>query len=261
MNSFHRNLNRMAIFTALVLCLCIIFYRLFFTVAIANIYLNGIIIGTTLFGIIICFIKVFALVPEHKWLHEFMRGVRNPKLPPRLLRSIALLLHHRRNQLTADGLRGVIDMIQVKMDNDRESVQYTVNTLVFLGLLGTFWGLILTVGGFADLISNLNFNDDAVLETMQAGLSQPLGGMATAFTSSLLGLGGSLVVGFLALQLQLAQNAIIHNLEEFLSARTNVFRTNLAESALPQITSVLSHINNNIENINTKIESTEPIAA
>ena len=257
MNSFHRNLNRMAIFTALVLCLCIIFYRLFFTIAIANIYLNGIIIGTTLFGIIICFIKVFALVPEHKWLREFMRGVRNPKLPPRLLRSIALLLHHRRNQLTADGLRGVMEIIQIKMDDDRESVNYTVNALVFLGLLGTFWGLILTVGGFAELIGNLNFNDEAVLETMQTGLSQPLGGMATAFTSSLLGLGGSLVVGFLALQLQLAHNAILHKLEEFLSARTNIFHKYALESALPQIESMLSHINSAVGDINNKIEPTK----
>ena len=257
MNSFHRNLNRMAIFTAFILCLCIVFYRLFFTIAIANIYLNGIIIGTTLFGIIICFIKIFALVPEHKWLREYTRGVRNPKLPPRLLRSVAMLLQYRKNKLTADGLRGVMEIIQIKMDDDRESVNYTVNALVFLGLLGTFWGLILTVGGFAELIGNLNFNDEAVLETMQTGLSQPLGGMATAFTSSLLGLGGSLVVGFLALQLQLAQNAIFHTLEEFLSARTNIFRTNLTESALPQIESMLSHINSAVGDINNKIEPTK----
>ena len=257
MNSFHKNLNRMAIFTAFILCLCIVFYRLFFTIAIANIYLNGIIIGTTLFGIIICFIKIFALVPEHKWLREYTRGVRNPKLPPRLLRSVAMLLQYRKNKLTADGLRGVMEIIQIKMDDDRESVNYTVNALVFLGLLGTFWGLILTVGGFAELIGNLNFNDEAVLETMQTGLSQPLGGMATAFTSSLLGLGGSLVVGFLALQLQLAQNAIFHTLEEFLSARTNIFRTNLTESALPQIESMLSHINSAVGDINNKIEPTK----
>ena len=116
----------MAIFTAFILCLCIVFYRLFFTIAIANIYLNGIIIGTTLFGIIICFIKIFALVPEHKWLREYTRGVRNPKLPPRLLRSVAMLLQYRKNKLTADGLRGVMEIIQIKMDDDRESVQYTV---------------------------------------------------------------------------------------------------------------------------------------
>ncbi|MBP5485804.1 MAG: hypothetical protein J6Y07_03810 [Alphaproteobacteria bacterium] len=257
MNSFHKNLNRMAIFTAFVLCLCIIFYRTFFAIAIANIYLNGVIIGTTLFGIIVCFIKMFALLPEHRWLNEYTHGVKKPKLPPRLLRSVALLLHYQRNKLTAGGLRSVLDIIQIKMDDDGESVRYTVNTLVFLGLLGTFWGLLVTIGGFAELISNLNFNNETVLETMQAGLSQPLGGMATAFTSSLLGLGGSLVVGFLGLQLQLAHNAILHNLEEFLSARTNISHTNLVESALPQIESVLDRIHSHVENLDEKLELIE----
>ncbi|MDE6477844.1 MAG: flagellar motor protein MotA, partial [Alphaproteobacteria bacterium] len=93
---------------------------------------------------------------------------------------------------------------------------------IFLGLLGTFWGLILTVGGFAELIGNLNFEDESVLTAMQAGLSQPLFGMTTAFTSSLLGLAGSLVVGFLGLQVQLAQNAIFRELEETLANRTRV---------------------------------------
>ena len=91
------------------------------------------------------------------------------------------------------------------------------NTLIFLGLLGTFWGLVTTVGGFAELIGGLSFDDESVLMALQAGLAQPLGGMATAFTSSLLGLGGSLIVGFLGLQVQLAQNAIFRELEEYLA--------------------------------------------
>ena len=253
MNNFHKSLNRMAIFTAFVLCLCIIFYRLFFAIAIANIYLNGIIIGTTLFGIIICFIKVFALVPEYKWLSSYIRGNRNAKIPPRLLHSVALLLQFGHNELTGTGLRGVLDGILVRIESEHESVRYTVNTLVFLGLLGTFWGLIVTVGGFAELISNLNLNDDMVLETMRSGLSQPLGGMATAFTSSLLGLGGSLVVGFLGLQLQLAHNTIFHALEDFLSARTNVFDTNPLGTALPRIESTLDRIGDTVTKIDDKI--------
>ena len=108
------------------------------------------------------------------------------------------------------------------MEDSRESVRYITNTLVFLGLLGTFWGLIVTVGGFADLIGNLNFSDDAVLDAMQAGLARPLSGMATAFTSSLMGLAGSLTVGFLGLQLQMAQNTIFNELEDYLAARTRV---------------------------------------
>lgn len=255
MNSFHRNLNRMAFFTALVLCGVALFYRVFLAVAVSNIYLNGIIIGTTLFGIIMCFIKVFALLPEYRWLNAYARGNRAVKMPPNLLHSVALLLRSRRGNLTENGLRGILDAILVRLEDDRESVRYITNTLVFLGLLGTFWGLILTIGGFADLIRNLNFNDETVLQTMQAGLSRPLGGMATAFTSSLLGLGGSLVVGFLGLQVQLAQSAVFKKLEDTLAARTNVFQTNVAESTLPKIESTLNKISDAIHNMDGQIQS------
>lgn len=253
MNNFHKNLNRMALFTAVVLCGIILFYRMFLAIAVANVYLNGIIIGTTLFGIIVCFIKVFQLLPEYRWLNAYTRGARGIKMPPRLLYSVAVMLRTRPQKLTGDGLRGILDMILVRMEDDRESVRYVVNTLVFLGLLGTFWGLILTVGGFAELIGNLNFNDDAVMETMQAGLTRPLGGMATAFTSSLLGLGGSLVVGFLALQMQLAQSAIFHKLEDFLSSRTGV--AHVENGAWGKIESGLDKISNAVRSIDRKIEA------
>lgn len=250
MNKFHKNLNLMAFFTALVLCIIILFYRTFFSIAIANIYLNGVIIGTTLFGIILCFIKIFALLPEHRWLNAYARGNRNAKLPPHLLRSVAVLLRSRTAKLNENGLRGILDMILVRFEDDRESIRYVVNTLVFLGLLGTFWGLILTVGGFAELIGNLNFNDESVLETMQAGLSMPLGGMATAFTSSLLGLGGSLVVGFLALQVQLAQGAIFQTLEDILAKQTNISHREIG--VLPKLESNLEKIAAAVQNIDER---------
>ena len=254
MNSFHRNLNRMTFFAALVLCVIILFYRVFFAIATANIYLNGVIIGTTIFGILLCFVKVFALVPEYRWLNSYSRGTKSEKSSPRLLHSVALLLQGHRGSLTENGLRGILDAILVRLEDDRESIRYITNTLVFLGLLGTFWGLILTIGGFADLIRNLNFNDETVLQTMQAGLSRPLGGMATAFTSSLLGLGGSLVVGFLGLQVQLAQSAVFRQLEDVLSARTNVYRSGAVESTLPKIESVLNKISGTVQNMNSKIQ-------
>ena len=250
MNNFHRNLNRMAFFTAFVLCAIILFYRTFFAIAIANIYLNGIIIGTTLFGIILCFIKVFALLPEYRWLNAYTRGARGAKMPPRLLHSVAVMLRTRPQKLTEGGLRGILDTILVRLEDDREPLRYVTNTLVFLGLLGTFWGLILTIGGFAELIGNLNFNDETVLETMQVGLSRPLGGMATAFTSSLLGLGGSLVVGFLSLQVQLAQGAVFHKLEDFLAARTNV--SHCDAGTWPKIESTLDKIGTAVRSIDRK---------
>lgn len=221
-NQFHRALNRMAFFTALLVAGLILFYEPFLRVASANIVLNGIIIGTTLFGIGLCFVEMFKLLPEYKWARAYFAGRKNATLPPRLLRPVALMLRARPLRIPASTLNGMLDMIQIRFDDSRESVRYITNTLIFLGLLGTFWGLIITVGGFADLIGNLNFADENVLTAMQSGLTRPLSGMATAFTSSLMGLAGSLAVGFLGLQVQLAQNGIFRDVEDYLAAHTSV---------------------------------------
>ncbi len=217
---FHHNLNRMTLFTALLAAGVLFFWNDFMRVATSSIYLNGIIIGTTLFGIGLCFVEMFKLLPEYRWLQEYTSGRRRAKMPPRLLKSVALVLQSRPNKIAPATLNGLLDMILIRFEDSRESVRYITNTLVFLGLLGTFWGLILTIGGFADLIGNLNFDDEAVMTAMQNGLSRPLAGMATAFTSSLLGLAGSLTVGFLGLQVQLAQNSIFRELEDYMASRT-----------------------------------------
>lgn len=221
-NYFHRNLNRMALFTALLAIGLILFRAPFLKIAVSNLYLNGIIIGTTVFGIGLCFVEIFKLLPEYKWLRAYLSGRRRIALPPQLLRPVAIMLQNRPRQISASALTGMMDMIQMRFEDSRESIRYITNTLIFLGLLGTFWGLILTVGGFADLMTNLNFNDDSVLLAMQQGLAKPLSGMGTAFTSSLLGLGGSLTIGFLGLQVQLAQNSIFNELEDYFAAHTHV---------------------------------------
>ena len=241
-HQFHRALNRMAFFTALLVAGLILFYDAFLRVASANIFLNGIIIGTTIFGIGLCFVEMFKLLPEYKWARAYFVGKKNAPLPPRLLRPIALILRARPVRISATTLNGMLDMILTRFEDSRESTRYMTNTLVFLGLLGTFWGLILTVGGFADLIGNLNFADESVLQNMQAGLTRPLSGMATAFTSSLMGLAGSLAVGFLGLQVQLAQNAIFREVEDYLSAHTSVATTDTVSTVLPQINENLTAI-------------------
>ncbi len=232
---FHGALNRMALFTAILIVGLLYFWAEFIEISIANIWLNGVIIGTSLFGIGLCFIQMFQLLPEYKWLHGYTTHKRGTVLPPRLLRPVATMLASRPKRISATTLNGFMEMILLRFEDSRESVRYITNTLIFLGLLGTFWGLILTVGGFAELIGNLNFSDETVLNSMQAGLSRPLAGMATAFTSSLLGLGGSLTVGFLALQVQSAQNAIYHELEDYLAAHTHVATPVDTTSILPQI--------------------------
>ena len=250
---FHGALNRMALFTALLVAGVLYFWADFMQISIANIWLNGVIIGTSLFGIGLCFVQIFALLPEYKWLHGYTTGRRGLTLPSYLLRPVAQMLGARPRRISATTLNGFMEMILMRFEDARESVRYITNTLIFLGLLGTFWGLILTVGGFAELIGNLNFSDEMVLQSMQAGLSRPLAGMATAFTSSLLGLGGSLTVGFLSLQVQTAQNAIYHELEDYLAAHTHVSAADDVAKILPQINLATHELTRSINSLEQTI--------
>lgn len=217
MKKFHRNLNMMSVFTALLLVVVLLFWRTFMNIAASNVLLNGIIIGTTIFGIGLCFVNIFRLLPEYKWLHAYFDGRADSGFVPKLLRPIALALRNRHAHITTTSLTELLDLVSIRIEDERDSVRYVTNTLIFLGLLGTFWGLILTVGGFAELLMNLDFDDVSVLNNMQMGMAKPLAGMATAFTSSLLGLAGSLTVGFLGLQLQFAQNTVFQDLTDLMS--------------------------------------------
>lgn len=217
MKRFHRNLNIMSIFTAVLLGCILVFWRTFLNIAITNVFLNGVIIGTTVFGITLCFWNILRLLPEYKWMHAYFDGYSGNGFSPRLLRPISLILHNKHIHMDTSDLTELLNLVTIRIEEDRDSVRYITNTLIFLGLLGTFWGLILTVGGFAQLLMNVDFTNESVLQEMQIGLSGPLSGMATAFTSSLLGLAGSLAVGFLGLQLQFAQNTLFSELTDFMS--------------------------------------------
>lgn len=217
MKKFHRNLNIMSVFTALLLVVVLLFWRTFMNIAASNVLLNGIIVGTTIFGIGLCFVNIFRLLPEYKWLHAYFDGRADSGFVPKLLRPIALALRNRHAHITTTSLTELLDLVSMRIEDERDSVRYVTNTLIFLGLLGTFWGLILTVGGFAELLMHLDFDDVSVLNNMQMGMAKPLAGMATAFTSSLLGLAGSLTVGFLGLQLQFAQNTVFQDLTDLMS--------------------------------------------
>lgn len=218
---FHRNFNRMALFVAAAVACVVLFFDPFMQIATANVILNGIIIGTALFGIGLCFVQMFRLLPENRWLYNYINGKRDGALPPRVLRPAALMLGARPTRISAAALNSMLDMILLRFEDNRESIRYITNVLIFLGLLGTFWGLLMTVGGFAELIGGLDMSDESVLESMQFGLARPLAGMATAFTSSILGLGGSLIVGFLGVQIQLTQNALFNTIEEYFAAHTH----------------------------------------
>ena len=220
MTKFHKNFNIMSMFTATILAVILFFWRTFLNIAVANVVLNGIIIGTTIFGIVICFAQMFRLLPEYRWLHAYFNGVATYGFVPTILRPVALALRNRHAHLTTANLNELLELVSSRIEGERDSVRYVTNTLIFLGLLGTFWGLILTIGGFAELLINLDFESAAVLQTMQNGMAIPLTGMATAFTSSLLGLAGSLSVGFLGQQVQFAQNTMFQDLTDFMTKYT-----------------------------------------
>lgn len=217
MTKFHRNFNIMSMFTAMLVAVALVFWRTFMNIAASNVLLNGIIIGTTIFGIGLCFAQMFRLLPEYRWLHAYFDGRSTNGFVPKILRPIAMALHNKHAHITTSDLTELLDLVSIRIDDERDSIRYITNTLIFLGLLGTFWGLILTVGGFAQIMMELDFTDELIMQNLQANMAVPLAGMATAFTSSLLGLAGSLTVGFLGLQIQFAQSTLFQDLTDFMT--------------------------------------------
>ena len=258
-SQFHRNLNRMAFFTAMVVAGFVLWHEEFLRIALTNIWLNGIIIGTTIFGIGLCFVDIFRLVPEYRWVRRFFNGQSKPdELPPRLMRPVAIMLNRaktqKNNYISAQTLDNFLNIIVGRFEDSREAIRYITNTLIFLGLLGTFWGLINTVGGFADLVAGLDFENEYIMYALQSGLVKPMNGMAVAFASSLLGLSGSLVVGFLGLQTTLAQNAMFRELEENLSDRARLFGylgvgQRGEETALPYVNAAAKELTKAVERL------------
>ena len=199
--------------------------RAFFT----NAPLNALIIGVFVFGIFYNFRQVLVLGTEVNWIEQFRgdRAVLSDAPAPRLLAPMAAMLRERRGRLSlsAPTMRSLLDGIAARLDESRDLSRYMIGLLIFLGLLGTFWGLSQTVGAIADVIRGLSVGSgetSAVFEKLKQGLDVPLIGMGTAFSSSLFGLGGSLVLGFLDLQAGQAQNRFFTELEDWLSGATRV---------------------------------------
>jgi len=196
----------------------------------ANWGFNSLIFSVLLVGIVINFRHVLVLGPEIAWIKLFRTGDTGISVTqePRLLKPLARHLHGRRKdkfRLSALSLRTVLDGIRSRLDESREISRYMIGLLIFLGLLGTFWGLLGTIGAVGTVISSLDLSGGDVTEAfseLKAGLEVPLAGMGTAFSSSLFGLGGSLVLGFLDLQAGHAQNRFFNGLEEWLSGVTQL---------------------------------------
>jgi hypothetical protein len=198
----------------------------------ANPGLNGLIIGVLLIGILMTFLQVMRLFREVGWVNTFRMadpGLAYDK-PPTLLAPMAAMLRDRAGMtaITPEVMRSLLDSLAMRLDESREIARYMTGLLVFLGLLGTFWGLLQTVAAVASTIQQLDVGSPdmgVIFEDLKSGLAAPLEGMGTAFSSSLFGLSGSLILGFLDLQAGQAQNRFYTDVEDWLSTVTDVRAT------------------------------------
>jgi hypothetical protein len=220
----------MVSYLALVAGVCALLYVPLRGAFLANWGFNMVIFGALAIGIFLNFRRVVVLRAEISWIEIFRTGSSGLSVAesPQLLRPLAKHLeglHRDRFSLSALSLQTVLDGIRGRMDESREISRYVISLLVFLGLLGTFWGLLGTIGAVSSVIGALEVGDrdfNLMFQSMKAGLQEPLQGMGTAFSSSLFGLGGSLVLGFLDIQANHAQNRFFNELEEWLSGVTEL---------------------------------------
>jgi hypothetical protein len=220
---------RMGVFLALVALIAVILSEMLISSFKANPALNGLIVAVFAVGVIYAFAQVARLYPEIRWVNAFR--IADPGLgtdhQPVLLSPMATMLRDRTGvlSLSTNAMRTIMDSIGSRLDDARDTGRYLVGLLVFLGLLGTFWGLLETMQAVGKTIAALDTKGaDSVdaFNNLKEGLSAPLKGMGTAFSSSLLGLAGSLVLGFLELQAGQAHNRFYNELEEWLSGITEL---------------------------------------
>jgi hypothetical protein len=217
-------LYSMLVFLAITGFVCAILYRQISSAFQTNPGLNGLILGVLAVGILLAFAQVVRLFREVRWVNSFRAGSES-RQPVLLAPMKALLGRTSAMALSTMTMRSILDSIATRLDESRDISRYLIGLLVFLGLLGTFWGLLQTIGSIGDTIRSLDpASGDAtdVLNSLKAGLSAPLAGMGTAFSSSLFGLAGSLVLGFLDLQAGRAQNRFYVELENWLSSVTDL---------------------------------------
>ncbi|WP_308915800.1 biopolymer transporter ExbB [Jannaschia sp. LMIT008] len=230
----------------------------------ANPWLNGTIVGVFVLGVLACFAQVFQLFSAVTWIERFADRKDEATRPPGLLAPLATLLGTRtkRSVISSTAARSILDSVAQRMDEARDITRYIVNTLIFLGLLGTFWGLATTVPAVVDTIRSLNPQGDesstAVFGRLIGGLESQLAGMGTAFASSLLGLAGSLVVGVLELFAGHGQNRFYRQMEDWMSSITRVGLVGDGETIDQySLAAVLDHMNHQMEQLQDMFQRAE----
>lgn len=223
-------LNRTILFLIGVIIVCAVLFPKMQDAFATNPMLNGLIATVLLFGIIISMRQTYMLIPALNWLESFKKNDSSEVTPeaPELLGAMATMMEEQKDRkmsLSTMSMRTLLDGIAARMDEGREITRYIIGLLIFLGLLGTFWGLLTTIGSIGDTIDSLRVGSGDVglmFEDLKEGLAAPLSGMGTAFSSSLFGLAGSVVLGFIDLQSGQAQGRFFNHLEDWLSGITKL---------------------------------------
>ncbi len=225
-------LVRMLVFLVLCALVGVVLYKQIVQAFFANPGLNALIGAVLFIGIILSFRQVIRLYPEVSWVNNFRiadPGLAVARYPTLLAPMAAILGRERTGRMTISQqtMRHLLDSIATRLDEARDISRYMTGLLVFLGLLGTFWGLIETVGSVGKVIDGLKVGGDAgaLFDTLKGGLAAPLGGMGISFSSSLFGLAGSLILGFLDLQSSQAQNRFYTDLEDWLAGTVREYGT------------------------------------
>ncbi len=230
----------------------------------ANPGLNALIIGVLLVGIVYAFRQVLRLYPEIAWVNNFRisdPGLTTEKTTPVLLAPMATMLRDRTGHLSlaTGAMRSLLDSVASRLEEQRETTRYLVGLLIFLGLLGTFWGLLETVSTVGTTIGTLDTNagDNVLLfDQLKEGLAGPLKGMGTAFSASMFGLSGSLILGFLDLQAGHAQGRFYNELEDWLSGITELQLADApgAAGVAPQVRFALLDMQRSLSDLHDKVE-------
>ncbi|HKB22885.1 MAG TPA: flagellar motor protein MotA [Methyloceanibacter sp.] len=230
----------------------------------ANPGLNTLIIGVLLVGIVYAFRQVLRLYPEIAWVNNFRisdPASTSEKSTPVLLAPMATMLRDRTGHLSlaAGSMRSLLDSVASRLEEQRETTRYLVGLLIFLGLLGTFWGLLQTVSSVGATIGTLDTNageNTLLFDQLKEGLAGPLKGMGTAFSCSMFGLAGSLILGFLDLQAGHAQGRFYNELEDWLSGITELQPADAVGAAAmpPQLRFALIDMQRSISDLNDKVE-------
>jgi hypothetical protein len=255
-------LVKMMVFSLLVAIIGAVLYPQFQKAFMSNPGLNGMIVLVLLLGLGYAFRMVWRLFPEVNWINHFR--IADPGLAidyaPRLLAPMANLLANRQGSmvLSPATLRSMLDSVAARLDESRDISRYMIGLLVFLGLLGTFWGLLQTVSSVGEAIKSLDVGSAesaTIFEDLKAGLEAPLAGMGTSFSSSLFGLAGSLILGFLDLQASQAQNRFYNSLEDWLASITDIEAGEGGTANVPQYLQMdMSGLQNGIERMNATLE-------